>query len=208
MFALSIMVHEYVCVASLVVGLTLVANFCFAKYGLCRITPATNATLKSKKIKESNSKVEFIESPYSGDVDGNVRYLFLCGLDSFARGFMPTNTHGSMTIHPACTTYFVSDYDKQWDIFSRNACIQRGNELRRLCIRTVFYTDRGWSRGMLAARQYCEQHNMPYEERKVDVDKIASIKADLLPREFVQAVCNGKEYAHFLKNCDSSVVEN
>ena len=61
---------------------------------------------------------------------------------------------------------------------------------------------------MLAARQYCEQHNMPYEERKVDVDKIASIKADLLPREFVQAVCDGKEYAHFLKNCDSSVVDN
>ena len=196
--------YSSLCVAVLTVAMALVAHFFFVKYWM---TPAAH-TASASTVTTSKSKVEFIESPYSGDVDGNVRYLMLCGLDSFARGFMPTSTHGSMTIHPACTTFFVSDYDPQWDIFSRNACIQRGNELRRLCIRTVFYTDRGWSRGMLAAQQYCENHNMPYEERTVDLDKIASIQSDLLPREFAQALCNGEEYTHFLRSCNPSVVDN
>jgi hypothetical protein len=36
--------------------------------------------------KPAHAKVVFVESPYSGDIDRNVRYLMLCGHDSFMRG--------------------------------------------------------------------------------------------------------------------------
>ena len=62
----------------------------------------------------------FIESPYSGDVDRNLRYLMICGMDAFARGEMPVSTHSSMTTHPAAKHYYVSDYAKVGRVLARS----------------------------------------------------------------------------------------
>ena len=128
-------------------------------------------------LRSTSNVCEFIESPYSGNVDGNIRYLILCGIDSFARGKMPTSTHGSMTMHPACQGFFVSDYDSKWKIFGRHEVIDRGQALRRKCARTVFYTDLGWSRGMKAARDYCDANALTYVERRLDVDLVMNMVA-------------------------------
>ena len=147
----------------------------------------------------------FVESPCSGDVDRNLRYLMLCGIDAFARGEMPVATHSFMTAHPAATHYFVSDYADQWDVFSRGEAIQRGQMLRHRCDRTVFYVDFGMSRGMKAAMQYCTDNNLPYEVRLVDVERTQSMNAPLITRELVTAIVGAGDYAHMLRDADATV---
>lgn len=175
--------HDFVgavFVAALAIVLLVVADVLILRN--CIITPALRPA--------SESNVDFIESPYSGDIDWNLRYLAICGIDTMNRGRMPTSSHGSMTIHPACLHLFVKDDDEKWTVFGRDECIARANDLRRLCAKTVFYVDRGMSRGMKAALQYCKKNNLPYEKRRVDVEALANLNAPKLPREFIKSVCS------------------
>ena len=151
-------------------------------------------------------KCVFLESPYSGDVDRNLRYLMLCGFDAFARGEMAVATHSSMTAHPCALHYFVSDYDKKWDVFSREEAIARGQVLRKRCDNTVFYQDLGWSRGMLSALEFCKANDLPFEIRNLDVDGVLSLRAPLITRELVTAILHGDDYSHLLQPADATVV--
>ena len=119
----------------------------------------------------------FLESPYSKmkssteSVDDailrNIRYLQWCGVDSTARDEMPVASHMAMPMHPLCETHWVSDYIPQYDLLTRKGAIARAQVLRAACAKTVFYTDRGWSPGMLKAKQYCLDNGIEIEERVV-----------------------------------------
>lgn len=144
--------------------------------------------------------VVFLESPYSGDVDRNVRYVQLAIMDAaVVHGESPTASHAQMTQHPRAQGYFVSDYDPKWDVLTRDGAIALSQALRHKCDKTVFYTDLGWSRGMTAAREYCQQHNLPFEVRTIQPAKLAATAPQMLTTEFIQAVLKGN-YTPLLQN--------
>ena len=148
----------------------------------------------------------FIESRYSGDVQRHVRYLLLCNMDAVARGEMPVSTHGSMTMHPVALNYFVSDFDPKWDVFTRAQAISRGNVLRRLCEKTVFYVDLGMSRGMLEAKAYCEANKLPYEVRTLDVSRVLAFKAEMITQQFVEAILDkDANFYTMLRSADTTI---
>lgn len=142
--------------------------------------------------------VVFIESPYSGDIDRNLRYLMLCKLDSWARGEYPCSSHDNLTTHPIKKDFYVSDYDPAWDIYTRDEAISRSHALRHLCSKTVFYSDFGVWDNSFAAMEYCKKHDIPSECRFLDIDKVLSHGSLLITREFIKAVLNPYEPVSYL----------
>ena len=140
-----------------------------------------------------------IESPYSGDIDRNIRYLDLALADSeIIYGESPYASHGVMTRHPRAKNYFVSDYDSKWDILTREGAISLSQNFRHLVKKTVFYVDRGWSSGMKSAKKYCIENDLPYEIRKVNLDTLPK-KIPFLTRDFCLALILGSDYSSFLE---------
>lgn len=63
----------------------------------------------------------FLESPYSGDVDRNVRYAALCVQEAAVlHNECAYASHLIMTQHPRASKTFCSDYDAKWDILDRD----------------------------------------------------------------------------------------
>lgn len=143
--------------------------------------------------------VVMIESPYSGDIDRNIRYLALCGFDA---GVLHDEcvyaSHGWMTQHPRAKHFFVSDYDEKWDVLRRDQAICMSQRIRHRCDKTVFYVDLGWSSGMKAAKAYCEEHNLPYEERTLNADELSS-RISFCSKDFIQAIIMNQEYEKYLE---------
>lgn len=100
-----------------------------------------------------------LESPYAGDVNGNVEYARACLRDSLRRGEAPIASHLLYT-QPGV----LSD-DSQVE---RLAGIAAGLAWRVVADTSVFYTDRGWSAGMLAALQSAIAAKLPFELRSLD----------------------------------------
>jgi hypothetical protein len=142
--------------------------------------------------------VVFIESPYSGDIDRNIRYLALCCFDAALKDECPYASHGLMTQHPRCKNFFVSDYDKKWDVLTREQAIDMAQRIRRRTDKTVFYTDLGWSSGMKAAKEFCEKNFITYEERKIDI-KSLSQKIGFCSVDFCNSIISSKPYADYLE---------
>ena len=149
--------------------------------------------------KDNNRKCVFLESPYSGDIDRNVRYLKLCKYDCWVRNEMPCASHDDMTQHPAKLDFYVSDYDKEWDVYTRDEAINGSHSLRKLCIKTVFYIDLGWSSGMKSALKYCKDNNILFEIRKLNYENVLSLDAKLITFELIDLIVKGKDYSHLLK---------
>jgi hypothetical protein len=147
----------------------------------------------------SSTQLVMVESPYSGDIDRNVRYLQLCHIDcSIVRGEVPYSSHSYMTQHPRAKSMFVSDYDAKWDILTREEAIAASQLVRARCDKTVFYTDRGWSSGMKAAKIFCQTHGLPFEERTLNIPALAA-KASFLTEAFCQAVVGNQAYEQYLE---------
>lgn len=140
-----------------------------------------------------------IESPYSGDIDRHIRYLALCGFDAAVlNDECYYASHGLMTQHPRAKNVFVSDYDKKWDILRRDQAIELSQRIRKRCDKTVFYTDLGWSYGMKMAKEYCQQHNLPFEERTLDVERLSE-RIPFFSEEFCRAIIDqDKKYEGYL----------
>lgn len=81
-----------------------------------------------------------IESPYAGEVEKNVVYARRCMMDSLLRGEAPFASH-------LLYTQILDDNVPS----DRSLGIGAGWEWHRVADLIVFYTDRGWSRGMIEA---------------------------------------------------------
>lgn len=147
----------------------------------------------------SRRTLVFVESPYSGDIDRHVRYLKLCKYDAWARGELGVASHDDMTQHPVCAAWYVSDYDRKWDVYTRAQAIEGAQALRHTCAKTVIYTDLGMSTGMKYGIEYCKKHDIEVELRKLDIEKVLSLEAPMISKEFVEAIVENKPYGHFLK---------
>lgn len=97
-----------------------------------------------------------VESPFAGDVAGNLAYLERCLRDCIDRGESPYASHKMLT---TCL-----DDEKPEE---RKLGIEAGLAWRRRADLRVFYTDRGWSRGMLAAREMYDRDGLVYQVRSL-----------------------------------------
>ena len=86
-----------------------------------------------------------IESPYAGDVGLNLLYLRACLADSLSRGEAPYASHAIYT-QPGVLRDDVPE--------ERERGIECWYAWYGASDGAVFYVDLGWSRGMLAAREY------------------------------------------------------
>lgn len=101
-------------------------------------------------------KLVIIESPYAGDIRANVEYARACMRDALNRGEAPIASHLLYT-QPGILKDEIPE-ERQWGI-------DAGLAWRRVAELTAFYVDRGWSRGMLAAKALYEAEGFPFEVR-------------------------------------------
>jgi hypothetical protein len=99
-----------------------------------------------------------IESPYACDVERNLEYLRACLHDSIMRGEAPYASHGLYT-QPGV----LDDNDPE----ERRRGIEAGFAWWEDADRVVFYTDLGWSRGMLAAKERAIEREEVFEYRQL-----------------------------------------
>jgi hypothetical protein len=78
-----------------------------------------------------------IETPYAGDVTGNLAYLWECCKDALSRGESPYASHGFFT-------QFLDDTNPE----ERKTGIEAGFVWGALACTRVFYVDLGVSSGM------------------------------------------------------------
>lgn len=100
--------------------------------------------------------IVIIESPYAGQVERNMGYLADALRDSIDRGEAPFASHGLYTM--------ALDDNKPTE---RELGIKLCEPFRAVASKTVFYTDLGWSNGMIAAFKHCDQNSLPAELRSI-----------------------------------------
>ena len=98
-------------------------------------------------MKTPNTTAVIIESPYAGDIEGNKAYLQACIRYALSLGLTPYASHQMLT-------EALQDAIPE----QRNLGIFAGFAMRDLLLSTGravvwFCTDRGWSKGMLAAKE-------------------------------------------------------
>lgn len=144
--------------------------------------------------------VVMIESPYSGDIDRNIRYLLLCVAETgTVYDEVPYASHLYMTQHPRCRDFYTCDYDEKWTVLTRDIAIENSQSFRHRCDKSIFYTDLGWSRGMESAKKYCIEHNLLFEERRINIERLSQ-SVPYLTTDFIEAILNKDEqYVSFLE---------
>lgn len=99
-----------------------------------------------------------LETPYAGDIEGNIAYLRACMRDCLLRGEAPFASHGLYT-QPGVLRDEVPE--------EREHGIQAGFAWRSVASKTVVYTDRGISRGMQYGIDHAEKLGHVVEYRRL-----------------------------------------
>lgn len=99
-----------------------------------------------------------VESPYAGEIEENVKYARSCVRDCLLRGEAPIASH---LLH---TQEGILRDDKPEE---RALGIAAGLAWARAADAMVVYTDRGKSKGMLAAIEYATRLQIPVEFRRL-----------------------------------------
>jgi hypothetical protein len=102
-------------------------------------------------------RVVIVESPFAGEIEANRRYTIEACADCFRRGETPFASH---LLYPQILDELKSD--------DREKGINAGYAFWRLAHAIVFYVDRGWSPGMLRAKERAEHIGYPWGERKIE----------------------------------------
>ena len=97
-----------------------------------------------------------LESPYAGDIERNVKYARECVRDSLSKGEAPIASHLLYTQDGILDDDIA--HERKWGI-------DAGLIWKEVADKHVFYIDYGYSKGMLYAKQYATENNIPIEER-------------------------------------------
>lgn len=104
-------------------------------------------------------KLVIIESPYRGEVLRNEQYARRALHHSITEGEAPFASHLLYT-----QKGILNDAERN----DRELGIRLGLAWSHVADLHVFYTDRGWSSGMLSARDFCRRTHQTYEYRALD----------------------------------------
>jgi len=110
-----------------------------------------------------------IESPYSGDIETNVKYAYQCLQHSYAcKNEAPIATHllyTKLSKDEPATGNSAWIADGVNELMGRDYALACGDALRKALGFCVFYEDLGWSSGMKHALDHCKKANIAYEIR-------------------------------------------
>lgn len=147
----------------------------------------------------STMQTVIIESPYSSDTEegiiANSEYAVKCMQDSIKRGEAPFVPHLHYTLRINGT--FAFEQNGQSDpthFLGRVEGFNLTNKWRNAAWKTVFYLDKGWSNGMKAAKKYCDEHHLNYEERYLENPRVLFIiqgTNELLKSTLAQNIIGG-----------------
>jgi hypothetical protein len=98
----------------------------------------------------------FLESPYAGDIERNLRYLRACMRDCLLRGEAPYASHALYTQQGVLRDEVPDE---------RRRGIEAGYAFRALTMKTIFYCDLGISIGMQAGIDHAFSIEHPVEYR-------------------------------------------
>lgn len=102
-------------------------------------------------------KLCVLETPFAGDVEGNLKFARECMHDMLISGESPYASHLLYT-QPNVLDDNIPE--------ERELGIYAGFAWKHLPeVHTVFYLDKGTSRGMQLAKDYCIENDMSFEER-------------------------------------------
>lgn len=105
-------------------------------------------------------KPTILETPYAGDIDTNIEFAQKCMHDMLKRGEAPYASH---LLYTQVNVLDDSNPDE------REMGIMAGFAFKHMPgVHTVAYLDRGMSKGMQLAKDYCLEHGMSWEERYLD----------------------------------------
>lgn len=102
----------------------------------------------------------YLESPYAGDIERNVKYAHRCMLDCISRGESPYASH-------LLLTQVLDDSIPA----ERALGIECGNAMRDGCQTTVAYLDYGVSRGMAYGIEDSVHKGISVEKRFIGKNK-------------------------------------
>lgn len=97
-----------------------------------------------------------LESPYSGDIERNIRYARACVRDSLSRGEAPIASHLLYTQEGILNDDILEE--RAWGI-------DAGLAWKNVAEKHVFYLDYGMSKGMEYGLEYLTKNNIPVEKR-------------------------------------------
>ena len=119
---------------------------------------------------QQNRPVVVIESPFAGNAKRNIKFARECLRDSIMRGETP------FASHLLYTQPNVLDDDVPQE---RKMGIEAGFAIKHLeGVKTIFYTDLGWSGGMELALFYCRKFNLPYDIRLLNPQDVEMVNDD------------------------------
>lgn len=98
-----------------------------------------------------------LESPYAGNVKSNLEYLEKCLLDCLLNDCAPIASH---KLYTTC----LDDSDP----VDRKLGIDAGLAWLKKADKQIFYLDRGWSSGMIAAKKAGEEIGIKQEVRYIE----------------------------------------
>lgn len=104
-------------------------------------------------------KLVIVESPFAGDIEGNLAYARAALRDCLSRGEAPIASHLLYT-QPGVLEDGVPE--------QRELGIAAGLAWRWAVDYQIFYTDRGWSRGMIAALQQTLREPRQFKLRSLE----------------------------------------
>ena len=107
-----------------------------------------------------------LESPYAGDVDGNLAYARACIRDCLTRGEAPIASHLLFTQPGVLRDGMPED---------RKLGIEAGLAWITIADAMVIYIDRGMSPGMQAAMREAQRIALPVELRSLETIEVPSI---------------------------------
>jgi hypothetical protein len=105
----------------------------------------------------SNIKLVILESPFAGEINANVAYARRAAHDCALRNESVAASH-------LLFTQFLNDRDP----VERGLGIKLGLAWRRVADYSVFYTDRGWSSGMIDAFDSAVREGRHFRFRALD----------------------------------------
>jgi hypothetical protein len=101
--------------------------------------------------------VVIVESPFSGDMEGNRAYAIRACADCVKRGEVPYASH-----------LFFPQFLNELAPEERELGLTAGYAFWKIASKIVFYCDRGISGGMARARERAQTIGIPHEERFLD----------------------------------------
>lgn len=132
------------------------------KFILDKISATANFVITRSSVKQEHAlqlkQLVIVESPYAGDIKGNIKYAKMCIRDCLFRNEAPIASH---------LLYTQEDMLDDSVSEERNLGIESGLEWYRVADKIIFYTDKGWSGGMKNALERAKTLKVSYLERRI-----------------------------------------